>query len=156
MSRFFPGIRGRIGAFLGLAFRHIPLPNPVLDERETFVRRTLVGALVVGAAGGLVLLLFGRAGWAIAFSLGAAISLGNFHLITRAVAGLADPDTRQASRHLWKGALFRFVAVGVVLFLAVAVLQVNILALVAGLVVTQLGMIGYWLLRSVRPIRNDQ
>lgn len=109
-----------------------------------------MGALVVGASGGLVLLLFGRAGWAIAFGLGAAISLGNFHLITRAVGRLADPNPAQASRHLWKGALFRFAAVGIVLFLAVAVLQVNILALLAGLVITQLGMIGYWLWRSVR------
>ncbi|MBI4736013.1 MAG: ATP synthase subunit I [candidate division NC10 bacterium] len=109
-----------------------------------------MGALVVGASGGLVLLLFGRAGWAIAFSLGAAISLGNFHLITRAVGRLADPNPAQASRHLWKGALFRFAAVGIVLFLAVAVLQVNVLALLAGLVITQLGMIGYWLWRSAR------
>lgn len=109
-----------------------------------------MGALVVGASGGLVLLLFGRAGWAIAFSLGAAISLGNFHLIARAVGRLADPNATQASRHLWKGALFRFAAVGIVLFLAVAVLQVNVLALLAGLVITQLGMIGYWLWRSAR------
>jgi hypothetical protein len=155
LSRFFSGLRGRIGAFLGPDFR-IPLPTPVLDERETFVRRTLVGALVVGAAGGMMLLLFGRAGWAIAFSLGAAVSLGNFHLITRAVGRLADPNPTQASRHLWKGALFRFAAVGIVLFLAVGVFRVNILALLAGLVITQLGMIMYWLWRSVRPIRNDQ
>ena len=127
-----------------------PFPIHVLDERETFIRRTLVGALVVGAAGGMVLLLFGHAGWAVAFSLGAAVSLGNFHLITRAVGGLADPNPAQASRHLWKGALFRFVAVGIVLFLAVVVLQVNILALLAGLVITQFGMIGYWLLLSAR------
>lgn len=95
-------------------------------------------------------MLFGRAGWAVAFGLGAAISLGNFHLITHAVGRLADPNATQASRHFWKGALFRFVVVGIVLFLAVVVLQVNILALLAGLVITQFGMIGYWLWRSVR------
>jgi len=104
----------------------------------------------VCAAGGIALLLFGRPGWAVGFSLGAAVSLGNFHLITRAVRRLAEPDTTQASQHLWKGALFRFVIVGIVLFLAVVVLQVNVLALLAGLVLTQLGMIGYWLLRSAR------
>ncbi len=152
MSRFFSGICGRIGAFLGPAFGHIPLSNPVLDERETFVRRTLVGAVVVGAAGGTVLLLFGHPGWAVAFSLGAAVSLGNFHLITRAVRGLTESDARPASRHLWKAALFRFIIVGIVLFLAVVVLQVNVLALLAGLVLTQLGMIGYWLVRSARTM----
>jgi len=104
----------------------------------------------VCAAGGIALLLFGRPGWAVGFSLGAAVSLGNFHLITRAVRRLAEPDTTQASQHFWKGALFRFVIVGIVLFLAVVVLQVNVLALLAGLVLTQLGMIGYWLLRSAR------
>ena len=129
-----------------------PISIPVLDEHETFVRQTLVGALVVGAAGGMVLLLFGRFGWAVGFSLGAAVSLGNFHLITRAVRRLAEPDTTQASQHLWKGALFRFVIVGIVLFLAVVVLQVNVLALLVGLVLTQLGMIGYWLLRSARAM----
>ena len=115
-----------------------------------------MGAFLVGAAGAVVLLLLGRSGWAVAFALGAAVSLGNFHLITRAVGHLADSSSTRVSRHLWKGALFRFAAVGIVLFLAVAVLQVNVLALLAGLLVTQLGMIGYWLLRSVRPIRNDQ
>lgn len=95
-------------------------------------------------------MLSGHPGWAVAFSLGAAVSLGNFHLITRAVRGLTEPDARPTSRHLWKGALFRFIIVGILLFLAVAVLRVNVLALLAGLVLTQLGMIGYWLLRSVR------
>ena len=126
-----------------------PCPNPVLDERDRFIRQTLVGACIVGAAGGLLLVLFGRPGWAVAFSLGAAISLGNFHLITRAVTGLIGPDVTQASRHMWKGALFRFVIVAAVLFLVVAVLRVNVLALLAGLVLTQVSMIVGWLFRSV-------
>lgn len=150
MSRFFPGFAVASAPPWSRYFAHILLPIPALDERETFIRWTLVGALVVGAAGGLLLLLVGRPGWAVGFSLGAVVSLGNFHLITRAVERLTGGDTTQGSRHLWKGALFRFVIVGVVLFLAVAVLRVNILALLAGLVVTQLGMIAYWLLRSVR------
>ena len=69
-----------------------------------------------------------------------------------ALPRLTDPDAAQASRHLWKGALFRFVIVGIILFLAVVVLRVNVPALLAGLVLTQLGMIGYWLLRSARTI----
>jgi hypothetical protein len=123
-----------------------------LDAPETFVRQTLVGAIAVGAAGGLALLLFGRPGWAVAFSLGAAVSLGNFHLITRAVGGLTDPDAAQASRHLWKGALIRFAIVGIILVLAVVVIRLNVLALLAGLILTQLVMIGYWLVRSARAM----
>ena len=104
----------------------------------------------MGAAGTVVLLLFGRAGWAVAFALGAAVSLGNFHLITLAVARLTDPDPGQASRHLWKGALFRFAIVGIVLFVAVVVFRVNVLALLVGLLLTQMAMVGIWLVRSVK------
>jgi hypothetical protein len=98
----------------------------------------------------MALLLFGHPGWAVAFTLGAMVSLGNFHLITRAVRGLTDADSGPAFRHLWKSALLRFLIVGMILFLAVVLLRVNVLALLAGLVLTQLGMIGYWLVRSVR------
>ena len=97
-------------------------------------------------------MLSGRSEWAVAFSLGAVVSLGNFHLITRAVRRLAEPDSMQASRLLWKGALFRFAIVAIVLVLAVVVLRVNVLGLLAGLVLTQLGMIAYWLVRSARSI----
>jgi F0F1-type ATP synthase assembly protein I len=121
-----------------------------LDEREAFTHQTLAGALVVGAVGAVALFLLGRWGWAAGFSLGAAVSLGNFHLIARAVRGLADPGAAQASRHLWKGACLRFVIAGVILYVAVAVLRVSILALVAGLLSTQLAMIGFWLLQVAR------
>jgi hypothetical protein len=127
-----------------------------LNERESFIRRTLVGALLVGAAGAVVLLLFGRPEWAVGFGLGAAVSLGNFHLIARAVARLTDPDARGAPGHLWKGAVFRFAIVGAVLFVAVVAFRVSILALVAGLLATQLFMIGYWIVRSARANANDQ
>ena len=95
-------------------------------------------------------MLFGRTGWAVGFGVGAAVSLGNFHLITHAVTRLTDPDPGKASRHLWKGALFRFAIVGIVLFVAVVVLRVNILALVAGLLLTQLIMVSIWLVGSIR------
>ncbi|HYL80642.1 MAG TPA: ATP synthase subunit I [Candidatus Acidoferrum sp.] len=120
-----------------------------MDERETFVRRTLAGALVVGVAGVVVLLLTGRRAWAGAFGLGAAISLGNFHLIVRAVRGLDRPGPG-ASRHLWKGTLLRFAIVAAMLVLGVVVLRIDVLALVAGLLVTQGVMVAYWLTWSLR------
>lgn len=94
-------------------------------------------------------MLFGRTGWAVGFGVGAAVSLGNFHLITHAVKRLTDPDPGRASRHLWKGALFRFAIVGLVLLVAVVLLRVNVLALVAGLLLTQLIMVGIWLVGSI-------
>ncbi len=121
-----------------------------MDERESFIHGTLAGAFVVGAAGTVVLLLFDRIEWAVGFGVGAAVSLGNFYLITHAVTRLMDPDPGKASRHLWKGTLFRFAIVGSVLFLAVVVLRVNVLALLAGLLLTQLAMVSIWLMRSMR------
>ena len=135
------GEPGRTSQFL--------FPISVLDEREIFVRRTLAGTLVAGVAGVVVLLLLNRRAWALAFGLGAAISLGNFHLIVRAVRGLDRPGPG-VSRHLWKGTLFRFGAIAALLVLAVAVLRIDVLALVAGLLVTQGVMVAYWLTWSLR------
>ena len=119
-----------------------------MDERKSFIRQTLAGAFAAGAAGTVALLVFGRAGWWLGFGVGAAISLGNFHLITHAVARLTDSDSGGMSRHLWKGALLRFAIVGIVLFVAMVVFRVNVLALVAGLLATQLVMVGIWLVAS--------
>ena len=121
-----------------------------MDNSESFIRRTLAGAVAVGVAGTAALLAFGRPGWAVGYALGAAISLGNFHLITRAVMHLTELDTKRAPGHLWKGALFRFGIVAIVLFVAVAVFHVNVLALMAGLLLTQLVMIVYWIVQSLR------
>lgn len=111
-----------------------------------------MGAALTGAAGTALLWLLGRPGWAAGFGLGAAVSLGNFHLITRAVVRVTDLDTRRASGHLWKGALFRFAIVAIVLLVAVMVFRANVLALLAGLLATQLVMIGCWVVRSVQAI----
>ncbi len=115
-----------------------------MDERDTFVRRTLFGAALVGAAGVVVLLALRRLDWMVGFGLGAAISLGNFHMIVRAVRGAIQPDAG-ASRLLWKGMLVRFALVAAILVVAVAVLRLPVLALLAGLLATQLTMVGYWL-----------
>lgn len=148
--RFFPGLDVAVASDSGRAFRHIPLSTSALDERENFIRRTLVGAGIVGAAATAALFLVGRPAWAVAFGMGAAVSIGNFHLIARAVMRLTDLDTGRVSGHLWKGALFRFAIVAIVLFVAVVIFRVNVLALLAGLVATQLVMIGYWIVRSAQ------
>jgi hypothetical protein len=121
-----------------------------LEAHDTFVKRTEWGALVLGAAGGLVLAAFGQWGWSVGFVLGSAVSLGNFHLIVRGVRGLlaASPGAT-AGRRVWSGAALRFLLAGAALVLAAVVLQVNVLALLAGLVVTQVGMLVYWLLASL-------
>jgi hypothetical protein len=123
-----------------------------LDEQATFVRGTLLSAAAVAAAGVVVLALLGRWGWATGFAVGALVSLGNFHLIVRAVSGLVPTPGARVVGAVWKGALFRLGIVGVVLAVALAVFRVSLPALAAGLLITQVTMITLWLLRALRSL----
>jgi hypothetical protein len=123
-----------------------------LDEQTTFIRGTLLGAAVVGAAGVAALALLGRWSWATGFAVGAIVSLGNFHLIVRAVGSLAPTAAGQGAGAVWKGSLFRLGIVGIVLAVALAVFRVSLPALAAGLLVTQVTMIMLWLMRAWRSL----
>lgn len=104
------------------------------------------GAIVVGLA------LWGRGDWFVGFAVGALISLGNFQMIARAVVGLVGADAVRAPSTLWKGALFRFAISGALLVVALLVLRVPPLALVAGLLITQVTMVVFWLIRAFRSL----
>jgi hypothetical protein len=123
-----------------------------LNERETFVRATVLGAAAVAGAAVVGLAVWGRWAWAAGFAVGGLVSLGNFHLIARAVGGVAELQTGRAAGTLWKGALVRFGATGVVLVVALLVFRVSLPALVAGLLITQLTMIALWLVRAMRSL----
>jgi len=126
------------------------LNNSALNERDVFVRGSVVSSAVVGAAGTIGLALWGRGAWALAFAVGAVISLGNFWLIAQATSRLGVPGDTPTSGHLWKGAAFRFALVGAVLVLALVVFRVSLIGLVAGLLVTQAWMVCHWLFRMLR------
>jgi hypothetical protein len=98
---------------------------------------------MVGVMG---LALFGHGAWAVAFALGAAISLGNFWLIAQAVGKLGEDG---AMPSIWKGSLFRFALVGATLVVALLVFRVDLIALAAGLLLTQVWMVGHWLVRTL-------
>ena len=123
-----------------------------MNERETFVRATVLGAAAVAGAAVVGLAAWGRWAWAAGFAVGALVSLGNFHLIARAVGGVAEWQVGCAAGTLWKGALVRFGATGAVLVLALLVFRVSLPALVAGLLITQLTMIALWLVRAMRSL----
>ena len=123
-----------------------------MDEQATFVRGTLLSAAAVAAAGVVGLALLGRWTWATGFAVGALVSLGNFHLIVRAVEGLVPTAGARVVGTVWKGALFRLGIVGIVLALALVVFRVSLPALAAGLLITQVTMIALWLLRALRSL----
>jgi hypothetical protein len=123
-----------------------------LNERETFVRSTVLGAAAVAGAAVVSLAVWGPWAWAVGFAIGALVSLGNFQLIARAVGGVVEAEGGRAANTLWKGALFRFGVAGAVLVLALLVFRVSLPALVAGLLITQLTMIALWLVRAMRSL----
>lgn len=106
--------------------------------------------LSFGAVG--LLFALGRPGWAVGFAVGALLSLGNFQLICRAVARLVVPGTEGRRRHLWKGSFLRFVIVGLALFVSVRYLGVDPIGIALGLVVSQVGMIGFWVAHGLRAV----
>ncbi len=118
-----------------------------MNEQADFIRGTVMGAALVAVAGGAVLVFV--LGWqaGAAFVVGALVSLGNFQLIARAVAGgLSGP----AVSALWKGSLFRLVLAGAVLLVALLLLKGTWMALAGGLLVTQFAMIVLWLVQLQR------
>jgi hypothetical protein len=123
-----------------------------MDEREQFVRGTLTGALLVSAAAVVGLLVWGRAGWAFGFAIGAGVSLGNFWLVATAVTRLASAGGPAGWAGLWRGSLARFGIVGLVLVLALVVFKVSLAPLVAGLLLAQVWMVGHWLWSSIRAL----
>jgi hypothetical protein len=128
-------------------------PHGQSGDQDAFVRGTLMGAAAVVGAAVIGLGLWGRWAWAFGFAIGALISLGNFRLIVSAVGGVIGSDGTRAAHVLWKGALFRFAISGAVLIAALLVLRVSLPALVAGLLITQVSMIMFWLMRALRALR---
>lgn len=105
----------------------------------------MVGILGVGACA-----LLGRVGWALGFAVGAALSLGNFHLIVQAVTRFSGGGAAGRPRAVWKGSIFRLGIAAAVLFGALVFLRLPVLAVALGLVVVQLQMIGAWILKGLR------
>lgn len=121
-----------------------------MDWQRGFVRGTLTGAAVLSALVLMGLVAAGRGEWAVAYAVGGAISAGNFWLIAQAVQGATQGGSREGAGRLWKGAAFRFVGVAAVLVTALVIFRLHLLALAAGLLVTQVWMLLHWLVQAVR------
>ena len=119
-----------------------------MDEQRAFVRGTVQGALAVAGSGLILFLLLKMWEWALGFAVGAALSLGNFHLIVRAVSRLGSPPLRGGGVSPWRGALTRLLVVGSLLYVALRYLRVNVFGLALGLVAVQVGMLAVLLWRG--------
>lgn len=121
-----------------------------MNEREQFVRGTLVGALGLVVAGLVGFGLFRKWDWALGLATGALVSLFSFRLIVQTVVRLTE---RQASRsrgkpYWWIRSLLRLLGVAIIVLLVIVYLPVNLIGMALGLLAVQLGMGGYFVVRS--------
>ena len=132
------------------------LPVNPMEERERFVRGTLVATGGVVASGLAAFGLFRLWEWALGFAAGALVSLGSLRLIVATVARFTEQPSaeRRGRRSWWIGSLVRLLAAAALLFLVVRYLPVNLIGLALGLLAVQIGMGGYLLVRWLLPGRN--
>jgi len=120
-----------------------------LEEQRELLRRVARGALGLLAGGGLLLAALGRWDWALGFTVGGGISLGNFSLIARAVSHAGGAKGLGSGRVLW-GSLLRLGLTGLALFLVVVYLPVNLIALALGLLAVQVVVVAHAFRRGLR------
>lgn len=121
-----------------------------MNEREQFVRGTLVGALGLVVAGLIGFGLFGMWDWALGLATGALVSLLSFRLIVLSVVRLTErPASRsRGQRYWWVRSLLRLLGIAIIVFLVIVYLPVNLVGVALGLLAVQLGMGGYFVIRS--------
>lgn len=127
-----------------------------MNERERFVRGTLVAALGLVVAGLAGLGFFRMWEWALGLAAGALVSLLSFRLIVASVIHFTEhPALRPRGRgSWWARSLLRLVGVAMLLLVVIIFLPVNLIGMALGLTVVQLGMGGYLLVRALLPGRD--
>lgn len=122
-----------------------------MDERERFVRGTLVGTLGLIAAGLVGFGLFRMWDWALGLAAGALVSLLSFRLMVASVRRFTEHQASRSRgrRGWWARSLLRLLGVAILLLLVIVYLPVNLVGMALGLLAVQLGMGGYLIARSV-------
>ena len=137
----------------GCRIRSVKIPQCFaggMNEREQFVRGTLVGALGLVVAGLVVFGLFGKWDWALGLATGALVSLFSFRLIVLTVVRLTErPAPRSPGQwYWWIRSILRLLGVAIIVLLVIVYLPVNLIGMALGLLAVQLGMGGYFIIRS--------
>lgn len=127
-----------------------------MNERELFVRGTLVSALGLVVVGLVGFGLFEKWDWALGLATGALVSLLSFRLIVQTVVRLTEREAPRSrgQQYWWVRSILRLFGVAVIVFFVIVYLPVNLIGMALGLLAVQLGMGGYFVVRSVLPGRN--
>ena len=127
-----------------------------MEERDRFVRGTLLGTGGCVVAGLAAFGLFRMWDWALGFAAGALVSLASLRLIVASVVRHLERPGLGADnrRRWWVWSLLRLLGVATLLLLVVRYLPVHLIGLAVGLLAVQLGMGSYLIVRSLLPGRN--
>ncbi|MFQ5801372.1 MAG: ATP synthase subunit I [Candidatus Methylomirabilales bacterium] len=98
-------------------------------------------ALILTGGGFLFCLLFGGWSWALGYGIGGGIGMTNLELLRQTVSRAFASETGKALPRLVRGSILRLLGIGIVLFLVLKFLPVQVLALALGLLVVQVAIV---------------
>jgi len=104
-------------------------------DPEALGRRMHRTALILIGGGFLFSLVLGGWPWALGYAIGGGIAVANLELLRQAVTRTLTSETTRVLPRLVSGALLRFLGIGIVLFLVLKFLPVQVFGLALGLLV---------------------
>jgi hypothetical protein len=104
-------------------------------DPEILGRKIHRTALILIGGGFLFCLLLGGWAWALGYAIGGALSVTNLELLRRAVARGFAAETGKTLARLVSGSLLRLLGIGIMLFVVLKWLPVQIIGLALGLMV---------------------
>ncbi len=104
-------------------------------DPQTLGRRTHRTALILIGGGFLFCLVLGGWPWALGYVIGGGIAVANLELLRQAVARTLTSQTKRVLPRLVSGSLLRFLGIGIVLFLVLKFLPIQVFGLALGLLV---------------------
>jgi hypothetical protein len=109
---------------------------------EALGRRVRRTALILIGGGFLLCLLFGGWGWALGYAIGGGIAASHLEFLRQGVTGTLATEPKKALPRLVGGSLLRLLGIGILLFLVLKFLPVNLIALACGLLVGPVAILG--------------
>ncbi|MFQ5802503.1 MAG: ATP synthase subunit I [Candidatus Methylomirabilales bacterium] len=99
-------------------------------------------ALILIGGGFLFCLVLGGWSWALGYAIGGGIGASHLELLRQGVTGTLASDRRKALPRLVAASLLRLLGIGILLYLVLKFLHVQVIALAIGLLVGPVAILG--------------
>jgi hypothetical protein len=110
-------------------------PNGGTGGHEALGQRIHQAALILLGGGFLFCLVLGGWRWALGYGIGGGIAVAHLELLGQAVSRVFASETGKPLSRLVSGSLLRFLGIGIVLFLVLKFLPIQVIGLALGLLV---------------------